>query len=77
MQTVPVFAYLVPVLVMFGFGPVAAIVATVIFAAPPMVRITIVALKGVPPEILDLGRMTGCTPWQTTAKVLIPAAAPG
>lgn len=77
MQTVPVFAYLVPVLVMFGFGPVAAIVATVIFAAPPMVRITIVALKGVPTEILDLGRMTGCTPRQTIAKVLIPAAAPG
>jgi glycine betaine/proline transport system permease protein len=77
MQTIPVFAYLVPILFLFGFGPVAAIVATIIYAMPPMTRIAIVALRGVPSEITDLGRMTGCTRRQITWRVLVPAAAPG
>ena len=55
MQTVPVFAYLVPILFLFGFGPTAAVVATIIYALPPMTRVTIVALKGVSEEIRDLG----------------------
>ncbi|WP_294612086.1 ABC transporter permease [uncultured Roseovarius sp.] len=76
MQTVPVFAYLVPILFLFGFGPVAALVATVIYAMPPMVRVTIVALKGVPSEIRDVGVMVGCTRWQMMWKVIVPAAAP-
>ncbi|MEO9826394.1 MAG: ABC transporter permease subunit [Paracoccaceae bacterium] len=76
MQTVPVFAYLVPILILFGFGPVAALVATVIYAMPPMVRVTIVALRGVPEELLEAGRMSGCTPRQITWKVLVPAAMP-
>ena len=61
MQTVPVFAYLVPILILFGFGPVAALVATIIYASPPMVRVTIVALQGVPTEVIEAGRMAGCT----------------
>ena len=76
MQTVPIFSYLVPILFLFGFGPVAAIVATVIYAMPPMVRITILALRAVPEEIVELGRMVGCTPRQQLWKVLIPAAKP-
>ncbi len=76
MQTVPVFAYLVPILILFGFGPVAALVATVIYAMPPMVRITIIALRGVPEEILEAGRMAGCTRRQMTWKVLVPSATP-
>ncbi len=76
MQTVPVFAYLVPILILFGFGPVAALVATVIYAMPPMVRVTIVALRNVPPELLEAGRMSGCTPRQMLWKVLVPAATP-
>ena len=76
MQTVPVFAYLVPILILFGFGPVAALVATVIYAMPPMVRITILSLKGVPDEILEAGRMAGCTGRQMTWKVLVPSATP-
>ena len=76
MQTVPVFAYLVPILILFGFGPVAALVATVIYAMPPMVRVTIVALRNVPEELLEAGRMSGCTPRQMTWKVLVPAATP-
>jgi glycine betaine/proline transport system permease protein len=76
MQTVPVFAYLVPILILFGFGPVAALVATVIYAMPPMIRVTIMALKGVPEELLEAGRMMGATPRQMTWKVLVPAATP-
>ena len=45
MQTIPVFAYLVPILFLFGFGPTAAMVATLIYAMPPMTRITMLALR--------------------------------
>lgn len=76
MQTVPTFAYLVPVLVLFGFGPVAALLATVIYAMPPMVRVTLVALRAVPSEILDFARMAGCTPRQTLRKIMLPVALP-
>lgn len=76
MQTVPVFAYLVPILILFGFGPVAALVATIIYAMPPMVRITIVALRSVPDEILEAGRMAGCTRRQIMWKILVPSATP-
>jgi glycine betaine/proline transport system permease protein len=74
MQTVPVFAYLVPILFLFGFGPTAAIVATVVYAMPPMARITALALKQVVPEIRDLGRMIGSTRRQMTWRVLVPSA---
>ncbi len=77
MQTVPIFAYLVPILFLFGFGPVAALVATIIYAMPPMVRVTMLALKSVPGEIKDFGRMAGCSRRQMTWKVLVPAAKPG
>jgi len=77
MQTMPIFAYLVPVLFLFGFGPVAAITATVIYAMPPMVRITILSLHSVPGQIKEFGKMAGCTRKQMTWKVLIPSAAPG
>ncbi|MDX1402085.1 MAG: ABC transporter permease subunit [Kiloniellales bacterium] len=76
MQTVPIFAYLVPILVLFGFGPVAAMIATIIYAMPPMVRVTVLALRQVPSEIKDLGNMTGCTGLQMLFKVLIPSAKP-
>src|SRR6056297_311307 len=76
MQTVPVFAYLVPILFLFGFGPVAALVATIIYAMPPMVRVTIVALHGVPNETRDVGVMVGCTRRQMMWKVIVPSAAP-
>jgi glycine betaine/proline transport system permease protein len=77
MQTIPVFAYLVPILFLFGFGPTAAIVATLIYAMPPMTRITALALRSVPSEIHDLGRMIGCTRRQMTWRVLIPSARDG
>jgi len=74
MQTMPVFAYLVPILILFGFGPTAAVVATVIYAMPPMIRVTILALARVPPEVRDLGRMVGCTKRQLLWRVLLPSA---
>ncbi len=76
MQTVPVFAYLVPVLFLFGFGPVAALIATVVYAMPPMVRVTTVALRGVSSEVVDAGVMSGCTRRQLLWKVLVPSAGP-
>ncbi len=76
MQTVPVFAYLVPILFLFGFGPVAAMIATIIYAMPPMVRVTLLALRRVPAEIAEFGRMAGCTRRQLLWKVLVPASRP-
>ena len=76
MQSVPIFAYLVPILFLFGFGPVSAIIATIIYAMPPMVRITILALRSLPSDVIDLGNMIGCTRRQMTWKVLIPSAMP-
>ncbi|MEK0085764.1 ABC transporter permease [Benzoatithermus flavus] len=77
MQTVPIFAYLVPILFLFGFGPVAAMIATVLYAIPPMIRVTILALRAVPEEVVSFGRMAGCTRGQLTWRVLVPVARPG
>ncbi|WP_299889551.1 proline/glycine betaine ABC transporter permease [uncultured Ruegeria sp.] len=74
MQTIPIFAYLVPILFMFGFGPISALVATIIYATPPMVRITTLSLKAVDPEILDFGRMAGSTKRQLMWRILVPSA---
>ena len=76
MQTVPIFAYLVPILFLFGFGPVAAMIATIIYATPPMVRVTMLALRQVPAEIVEFGRMAGCSRRQLLWKVLVPSARP-
>ena len=77
MQTVPVFAYLVPILWFFGFNPVAAMIATIIYAMPPMVRNTVLALQRVPAEVKDFGQMAGCTRRQMLWRVLIPSAGRG
>ena len=76
MQTVPIFAYLVPILILFGFGPVSAMIATIIYAMPPMVRVTLLALSQVSAEIVEFGHMAGCTSRQMLWKVLIPSAKP-
>jgi glycine betaine/proline transport system permease protein len=77
MQTVPVFAYLVPILWFFGFNPVAAMIATIVYAMPPMVRNTVLALQRVPGEVVDFGHMAGCTRRQMMWKVLVPSARRG
>ena len=76
MQTVPAFAYIIPILFLFGFTPVTPLIATVAFAMPPMVRATTLALHRVPTEIQELGRMTGCTRMQMLLRILLPSAKP-
>jgi len=73
-QTMPHYSYLVPVLVLFGVGDHAGAIATIIFATPPMVRLTILGLKNVSPEVVEAGMMNGCTNFQLLFKVLIPTA---
>jgi glycine betaine/proline transport system permease protein len=74
MQTVPVFAYLVPVLLLFGFSPVSAMIATIIYALPPMVRVTLLALAQISEEVVEAGSMAGCSRRQLLWKVLLPSA---
>ncbi len=74
MQATPHLAYLVPVVVMFGAGQVPALIATVIFAMPPMARCTILALQTVPSDVVESGHMNGCTPRQLLWKVQLPAS---
>ena len=63
-QTVPAFAYLLPILILFGFGPVVGLIAGVIYAFPPMVKNTIIGLREVPSDIIESGQMSGATPLQ-------------
>ncbi len=76
MQTVPIFSYLLPTLLLFGYGPSAALFATVAYAMPPMVHATVLALQAVPSDTLDLARMTGCSRRQTLWRVELPVAMP-
>ncbi len=76
MQTVPAFAYLVPILYLFGFGPVVGVIASIIFASPPMVRNTILGLREVPAEVIEAGVMSGCKPRQLFWQVELPTATP-
>jgi glycine betaine/proline transport system permease protein len=76
MQTMPTFAYLIPMLLLFGASPVSALLATGLFSTPPMVRATILGLNKVPQEIKDFADMAGCTRRQRLWRVLIPSAKP-
>ncbi len=76
MQTVPTFAYLTPLILFLGYGPVVGLVASVIFAIPPMVRNVMVGIAGVPASIVDSGEMSGCSSRQLTWWVQVPAAMP-
>lgn len=76
MQTVPAFAYLIPILLLFGFGPVVGLIASVVFAVPPMVRNTMLGFDRIPAAILESARMSGCSPRQRFFWAEIPAALP-
>ena len=76
MQTIPTFAYLIPMLLLFGNSPVSAMIATAIFATPPMVRATMLGLARVPSEIGEFSEMAGCTARQKLWRVLLPSARP-
>ncbi|MGI9298126.1 MAG: ABC transporter permease [Gammaproteobacteria bacterium] len=74
MQTLPHFSYLIPIAVFVGISHKAGVIATILFAIPPMTRLTLLGLRGVPSEVLEAGKMAGCTARQMLYKVEIPAA---
>ncbi|WP_299846040.1 proline/glycine betaine ABC transporter permease [uncultured Roseovarius sp.] len=74
LQTVPSFAYLLPILMLFGFGTVVGLIASVLYSFPPMVRNTIVGLRGVSPEVIESGLMSGAKPSQLFWQVRVPSS---
>ena len=76
MQTMPVFVYLIPVVLLFSLGKVPGVVATFIFATPPAVRLTNLGIRQVPAEVVEAARSFGSTSWQMLVKVELPLALP-
>lgn len=76
MQTVPTFAYLIPILLLFGFGPVVGLIAGIIYACPPMVRNTMHGLRRIPPVIIESALMSGAAKRQRFWWVEVPSALP-
>ena len=74
LQSMPPFAYMVPIVVLYGVGNVPAMVATAVFAVPPVARCVVLGLKGINHELIEAGLMMGCTPLQLLWKVRMPAA---
>ncbi|MEW2462224.1 proline/glycine betaine ABC transporter permease [Microbacterium sp. NPDC047426] len=76
MQTMPAFVYLIPAIVFFGIGVVPGLVATVIFALPPGVRLTELGIRGVDSETVEAGHAFGATPGQILRGIQLPLAMP-
>jgi glycine betaine/proline transport system permease protein len=76
MQTIPSFVYLIPAAMLFGLGKVPAILATVIYATPPLVRLTELGLRQVSVDAIEAARAFGATRWQILAKVQLPLSLP-
>ncbi|MGB9096267.1 glycine betaine/L-proline ABC transporter permease ProW [Erwinia sp.] len=76
MQTTPAFVYLVPIVMLFGIGNVPGVVVTIIFALPPIVRLTILGIKQVPADLIEAGESFGASPRQMLFKVQLPLAMP-
>ncbi|WP_372877375.1 ABC transporter permease [Pseudomonas sp.] len=76
MQTMPAFVYLIPAAMLFGLGRVPGIIATVIFAMPPAVRLTNLGIRQVNKEIIEAGQSFGCSKTQLLLKVQLPSAMP-
>ncbi len=76
MQTLPSFVYLIPVLMLFGLGKVPAIFATLIYALPPLVRLTELGLRQVDPSVREAALCLGATRWQRLRYVELPEAMP-
>ena len=74
MQTLPFYTYLLPAVIFFKVGPTAGAIATTIYATPPMILMTTIGLKKVSPEIVEAGKMSGCTRWQMLTRVFLPSA---
>ena len=76
MQTVPPWVYLIPAVIIFSLGQVPAIIATIIYGIPPMLRLTTLAFKQVPKDLLELGQAIGAAPGTILTKIEVPAAMP-
>ncbi|MBT3359904.1 MAG: proline/glycine betaine ABC transporter permease [Rhodospirillales bacterium] len=76
MQTIPSFVYLIPAAMLFGLGKVPAILATVIYATPPLIRLTDLGIRMVDSEVVEASRAFGATRWQLLRGVQIPLALP-
>ncbi|MER8713248.1 ABC transporter permease subunit [Mesorhizobium sp. M1295] len=76
MQTVPPWVYLIPAVMIFSLGRVPAIIATIVYGIPPMLRLTTLAFNQVPKDLLELGQATGASPRSILFKIEIPSATP-
>ena len=76
MQTTPAFVYLVPVVMLFGIGNVPGVVVTIVFALPPLIRLTNLGIRGVREDLIEASRAFGASPWQLLTKVQLPLAMP-
>jgi glycine betaine/proline transport system permease protein len=76
MQTMPSFVYLIPALMLFGLGKVPALFATIIYAVPPVIRLTNVGIREVSKEVIEAAHAFGSNYWQILFKVQLPLARP-
>jgi len=76
MQTTPAFVYLVPIVMLFGIGNVPGVVVTIIFALPPLIRLTNLGIRQVPADLVEAALAFGASPRQLLFKVQIPLAMP-
>ena len=76
MQTTPAFVYLVPIVMLFSVGNVAGVLATIVFALPPIIRLTSLGIRQVHPELVEAGQAFGATNWQILTRVQVPLAMP-
>jgi len=76
MQTMPSFVYLIPAVIFFGLGNVPGMIATIIFAMPPAIRLTNLGIRQVPVELIEVTEAFGATGWQKLVKVQLPVAMP-
>ena len=76
MQTTPAFVYLVPVVMLFGIGNVPGVIVTIVFALPPLIRLTNLGIRQVRPDLVEASRAYGASPMQLLWKVQLPLAMP-
>ena len=76
MQTMPAFVYLIPIIAFFGTGKPPGVLATIIFAMPPVIRLTALGMRGVPETTKEAAVAFGCSKWQLLRNVEIPLAMP-
>jgi glycine betaine/proline transport system permease protein len=76
MQTTPAFVYLVPIVMLFSVGNVAGVLATIVFALPPIIRLTSLGIRQVHPELVEAAQAFGATSWQVLRRVQVPLAMP-